>query len=119
MSIVWSSHLIDPSVTGIALDEYSVYWSDGSTIYSKNLSSPSITEFFTGDNIVDLLSVSPGQQPQYCKFQVVTFHVCGDMYVYSYTCIYMYMHNNLVFVPIWPQLGTCTLATDFGNAYNR
>ena len=53
-------------VTSIALDELRVYWTDGYVVYYVNRSLPSTR--MNGSHITSvrsLLSMSPGQQPQF------------------------------------------------------
>ena len=66
---------IGTSVISIGLDEGTVYWTDGSVVSSVSRAAPSSP--VSSSNIFDvtaLLSLSPGQQPQYSKHKII--HPC-------------------------------------------
>ena len=61
------------SVISIGLDEHMVYWTNGSVIKCVNRTSSSPLDFecnctFDENEVISLHSLSPGQQPQYCKW---------------------------------------------------
>ena len=59
------------AVISIGLNENTVYWTNGSIVLSVELddtsSEPSIFASFN-DDVVFLHTLSPGQQPLYCKY---------------------------------------------------
>ena len=66
---------IGTSIISIGLDEETIYWTDGSIVSSVSRAAP--TNSVSSSNIFGvtaLLSLSPGQQPQYSKH--TTMHVC-------------------------------------------
>ena len=60
------------TVVSIGLDENNVYWTNGSVIKfinrSASGSSPMVFGVFDENEVISLHSLSPGQQPQYCKY---------------------------------------------------
>ena len=66
---------IGTSVISIGLDEETIYWTDGSVVSSVSRAAPSSP--VSSSNISDvtaLLSLSPGQQPQYSEHTII--HAC-------------------------------------------
>ena len=64
------NYLIGNSIISIGLDEDMVYWTNGSVINSMNRTASSSMPFSSDifeDEVVSLHSLSPGQQPQFCK----------------------------------------------------
>ena len=67
--IMYSTYyLVGNSIISIGLDEDMVYWTNGSVINSINRTTNSSMPFSSEDGeVVSLHSLSPGQQPQFCK----------------------------------------------------
>ena len=59
-------------VISIGLNENTLYWTNGSIVLSVELddtsSEPSIFASFNDEDVVSLNTLSPGQQPLYCKY---------------------------------------------------
>ena len=70
-------------VVSIAMDENMIYWTNGSAINSVAHAAPNSTLSVSnviGDDegvVVSIQSLSPGQQPQYCKH----YNICMYMYM--------------------------------------
>ena len=70
--IMYSTYyLVGISIISIGLDEDMVYWTNGSVINSINRTTssrrPFSSDIFEDGEVVSLHSLSPGQQPQFCK----------------------------------------------------
>ena len=67
-------------VTSIALDETMIYWTNGSFIASVDVADPNSTPDvwvpFDDSEIISIHTLSPGQQPQYCKCKHCPFVEC-------------------------------------------
>ena len=67
------------TVVSIGLDENYVYWTNGSMIKfinrSTSSSSPTVFDVCDENEVISLHSLSPGQQPQYCKYGYIRAHV--------------------------------------------
>ena len=63
------------TVISIGLDENNVYWTNGSVInfVSRTTSDslPTVFSVFDENEVISLHSLSPGRQPQYCKYGYV------------------------------------------------
>ena len=60
----------DMMVTSITQDESMMYWTNGSVIASVDVaesSTPNVWIPFEDCKIISIRTLSPGQQPQYCK----------------------------------------------------
>ena len=64
-------YLVGNSIISIGLDEDMVYWTNGSVINSINRTSsnrmPFSSDVFDNGKVISLHSLSPGQQPLFCK----------------------------------------------------
>ena len=70
--IMYSTYyLVGNSIISIGLDEDMVYWTNGFVINSINRTTnsriPFSSDVFDDGKVVSLHSLSPGQQPQFCK----------------------------------------------------
>ena len=99
MFLIYDFCLIGIMVSSISLDENSLHWTDGSVIASVGLAdpnnTPNVSTSFGDVAIISLHTLSPGQQPQYCKFHV-NFNIIvtqvSDMLLDIYRC-----HNPSLF----------------------
>ena len=67
------------TVSSLSLDEHMIFWTNGSLIASVLLSdpraTPMISDPFEEDSVLYLHTLSPGQQPQFCKCSCVCLWV--------------------------------------------
>ena len=69
-------------VVSIGMDENTIYWTNGSAINSVTRADPnstlSVSNAFRDESVVvSIHSLSPGQQPQYCKhYNIMYMYIC-------------------------------------------
>lgn len=73
-----------------------IYWTNGSVIASVDVDAPTNARtIFEGDGILSIHTLSPGQQPQYCEYNIVVSceRLTDHHYVYQQvnTCTYVLM----------------------------